>query len=167
VRATSKAKALPSAQLLGAHLRYEPETGHFFWSKHPHPAKQFKNGKRADIADSLGYRVICFDKKQYKAHRVAWYLSHGAQPDEIDHINGDRSDNRFANLRSVPHRVNCSNRHARLAKAGAMGVWPSDRKFRATITVNYRRLHLGVFDSVRAASDAYQNAWRRLVDSGL
>jgi len=57
-----------------------------------------------------GYKHGMFDNADYLQHRIIWKLAHGVEPDFIDHINGDRSDNRLSNLRSVTVTENMRNR---------------------------------------------------------
>lgn len=94
--------------LLGRLLRYEPETGHLFWVEHPW--SKLKNGSRADIQGSRGYRIVCCKGKQYGAHRIAFLISTGKMPFLVDHINGIRSDNRIENLREVDYVINAKHR---------------------------------------------------------
>jgi hypothetical protein len=72
-------------------LRYEPETGLLFWTDNAH--KSVKN-KRAGTLNHLGYVIVLFKSKPYKAHRIAWLLTHGSWPTQmIDHIDGNTSNN--------------------------------------------------------------------------
>src|SRR5260221_8009897 len=58
----------------------------------------------------LGYRRISIDRKHYEAHRLAWFMTYGRWPEkQIDHINGNRSDNRIANLREANKAQNNRN----------------------------------------------------------
>lgn len=88
---------------------YNPETGLFFW-------KQGKQGRRinkvAGCAIPDGYIIVRFNKKNFRAHRLAWIYMHGDIPNGmyIDHVNRDRSDNRISNLRLVDALGNCLNR---------------------------------------------------------
>lgn len=148
--------------LKGDLLRYEPETGFLFWLANP---RKHKNGKRADIAGSRGYRIVCHEWKQYGAHRVAWFLAHGEWPEILDHVNGDRSDNRLANLRKATHYTN--NQNIRLAKAnsktGILGVESKkDGQFAARIRANDTLVYLGLFTTIEAAHTAYLQAKRKL-----
>jgi hypothetical protein len=90
-------------------LVYEKSTGLFRWRM-----KASKKTIVGEVAGCLtveksGYRRvrIRIDGRLYKAHRLAWFYETGRWPKhEIDHINGDAADNRFENLRDVPHRQN-------------------------------------------------------------
>lgn len=95
-----------------ASLRYDPETGLFL------------RGSRILTARStLGYRYLKFDGRTMPAHRVAWYLHFGRWPfADIDHINGERGDNRIVNLREATRSQNLANKVCR-NKTGFKGVF--------------------------------------------
>ena len=78
----------------------------------------------------------------------------------VDHINGNKMDNRWANLRDVTQSVNMQNQRkaTRANKTGYLGVSPSGDKFVATITTNKAKRSLGRFDDLRHASAAYLRA---------
>src|SRR5690606_11618117 len=95
-----------------------------------------------------GYREVGIDGRLYKAHRVIWLYIAGEWPDEIDHINGDRSDNRFANLRAVSRAENMRNKRSyKNNRSGQNGVsWHNqDRRWIAYITINGKFKRLGGF----------------------
>lgn len=149
--------------LKGDVLHYEPETGFLFWLAHP---RKPKIGKRADIAGSRGYRIVCHDWKQYGAHRVAWFLSHSEWPEQLDHINGDRSDNRLCNLRKATQELNSQNIRAAKANSthGVLGASPKRGGYRAQIQAYGRRYYLGSFPTSEQAHAAYIQAKRKLHD---
>jgi hypothetical protein len=97
----------------------------------------------------IGYRRGCFQGREYYAHRVAWALHTGAWPKgEIDHINGDKADNRIANLREVTKVENSRNMPLPANNtSGHIGVaWSkSDKRWTAYIKVGGRRRYLGNF----------------------
>lgn len=111
-----------------------------------------------------GYRKIRIDGHQFLAHRLAWVYVYGVWPAEIDHVNGNRSDNRIANLRSVSHRDNQQN--MRLPRSnnssGYLGVHFDRGRWVAQIRSEGMRHRLGRFDTAEEASDAYLAAKRRL-----
>lgn len=102
-----------------------------------------------------GYREIKVDGKLYKTHRLVWFLTHGTWPvGDIDHINGDKADNRISNLRDVSTQINCLNAGAQQRSPSAMrGIrWDPKRK---KWVVQCCSKHLGRFDKEQDAIDAY------------
>lgn len=150
-------------------LNYDPDTGVFTWRE---TTRRGWVGKKAGVVNSLGYVRMLINGRPYFAHRLAWLYVNGEWPKhEIDHINHDRADNRIANLRDIPHRVNVLNRRGATAKSksGIRGVYwkESDRKWIAKIGDNGKDRHLGRFNSPEEASAAYENALREIVGRAL
>lgn len=146
-------------------LRYEPTTGMFIWVN----ARTGKgSGRRRETAGSKhnrGYVTIRIDLKPYLAHRLAWLYMTGAWPrQQIDHINGRRSDNRWINLREASPTFNGENqRHAQCTSIiGLLGVSANKKRWSATITSKGRRHHLGTFNTPVQAHAAYIEAKRKL-----
>jgi hypothetical protein len=140
-------------------LSYSPSTGVFMWNG-DRGGRSFKN-KPAGHLKTNGYIEITVDGWRYNAHRLAWYYTYGKWPkNDIDHINGERSDNRIENLRDVFPYLNFQNVSLRSSKnsTGVRGVSKIRDKFRAEIRVQNKRLHLGVFDSIDDAAKAYLHA---------
>lgn len=107
------------------------------------------------VAGSLsgnGYLHINIDGRRVKNHRIIWEMHNGRIPEgmEIDHINHIKTDNRIENLRLVSHKQNLSNASLRSdSSSGVSGVsWNRNRqKWHAYIKSNYKRRHIGFFDS--------------------
>lgn len=101
-------------------FHYDPETGIFSHTKDKRCG--VKKGDRAGYLNKvLGYQYLNVKNNGYPAHRMAWYYMTGEWPEHvIDHIKGDRVDNRWENLRHVTHRANSSNRRSR--KSSKYGV---------------------------------------------
>lgn len=162
-------------RLLPRLLRYEPNNGKLFWLERPvemfptQGAASWWNarfaGKEALNTDNHGYYSGTILRRGYLTHRVIWALIHGAWPPEaIDHINGDKSDNRLSNLRSVPHAENSRNTRLRTDNtSGRVGVYWCRRKskWRAHIYLRSGRYkHLGYFVSFDEACVARATAER-------
>ena len=139
-------------------LNYDPETGALTWKERAEVRPQWNGryaGKPAGCVDSHGYLKIGIDGRNYYAHRLAWAIHHGEWPQhQIDHINGDKLDNRIANLRDVPQVVNGRNQKmAAHNTSGYAGIhWrKSDRRWQAFIKVDRKQRHLGYFDNLADA----------------
>jgi len=135
-------------------LCYDPPTGEFRWSE-----GVYKN-KRAGTLSSLGYVKIVLGGKAYQAHRLAVLYVTGKLPtQDVDHINCNRADNRWENLRVVPRRINAHNRAGanKNNKSGWAGVHRfRERRWVAQITPPHKtKQHLGVFNSPEEAHLVY------------
>ena len=136
-------------------LRYEPDTGLLFWTD---AANKSVRGKLAGTFNR-GYVLVMYKSKFYKAHRIAWLLTHGSWPKEmIDHIDGNPSNNKLNNLRDVNNHINQCNRYkARVdSKSGLMGASPYRNKWRSQIKRNGVIKYLGVFNTAQEAHEAYK-----------
>lgn len=89
-------------------------------------------------------------------HQYIWFYFNNTIPDVIDHINGDRKDNRLENLRNVTLQQNQFNRK------NTKGYYKVKTKFRAMIRSNKKAIHLGYFFTEEEAREAYLNAKKRL-----
>lgn len=144
-------------------IAYEPETGCFQWVSHP--IKRYI-GTKAGSANNQGYISIKIADKQYKAHRLAILIMTGEWPQEdVDHINRDKSDNRYCNLRVASRSQNISNSPARSNNvSGYKGVYFSNatrvknKKWRATIGYGKNRKSLGYYETAELAAVAYDRA---------
>lgn len=141
-------------------LDYDPKTGFFIWKVRF--GKRGVPGRKAGTVDFGGYVVITINGKRHKAHRLAWLYMHGYWPAvAVDHINGDRTDNRIANLREADWAENQQNRGVQKNnKSGFFGVsWDAHAgKWRAGIRFNGRSRNLGGYDSPEEAHAAYLRA---------
>lgn len=121
-----------------------------------------RTNKLANSMDVQGYLVAFFNGKIYKVHRLIWAIVHGEFPKgQIDHINGNRSDNRLCNLRVVTQQQNSHNKQwDRRNKSGFTGVcWNKKAsKWQAAISVNSKTIYIGVFSTPENAHLAYLNA---------
>ena len=160
-------------EILAARVRelfhYDPATGVF--TRKVRLAQRHQAGDRGDFLVTggglIGYRRVSFDSNRYLAHRVAWLYVNGCWPSkDIDHINGDRGDNRIANLRDVPNSTNRENMRAPRSDnaSGYLGVHfhKQAKKWRARIQVKSRGINLGLFDTPEQAHEAYLQAKRKL-----
>jgi len=144
-------------------LDYDPETGTLRW-KHRHDAPPTWNAryalKTAGCKSSKGYWFISINYKRYLAHRLAWLYVTGYWPKhQIDHIDVDKLNNRFSNLREATNSQNHANILAQKNnKCGVKGVslHQDGRKWVAWCKRNY----LGIFDNIEDAAKAYEKASR-------
>lgn len=154
---------------LRARLHYDQLTGAFTWNNFSGRMKHGGNRRHGGPAGSLnnvGYIQIWIDGQSYKAHRLGWFYVHGEWPSgQIDHINGNRADNRIVNLREATHSQNCANSgKTKKNRSGVRGVsWRGDRRrWRARINYQGKKFHLGYFHSIDEAAEHYRQAARQL-----
>jgi len=149
-------------------LDYNPETGVFTWLVN-RKGNGARIGKLATAKNKSGYGVIAIDHVRYRAHRLAWLYVHGSWPSNfVDHINGDRADNRIVNLREATNAENLQNmRKARRDSShGFLGVTRHsvNDSWVAQICAAGKRFHLGSFKTVEEARAAYLGAKKVLHD---
>jgi hypothetical protein len=152
-------------------LRCDAEAGKLYWLPRAGNDRETKRwntsyaGREALTAmTNKGYRNGKIHNVNYRAHRVIWALVYGEWPvDQIDHVNGIRTDNRISNLRLVSNAENQRNaKRSKRNTSGVTGVYfhKLTGKHRAYIRVNYKRIDLGYFDrfedavAARKAADA-------------
>jgi hypothetical protein len=147
-----------SAERLRELLQYDEETGLFYRKCLVRNGGGQRVGDEAGCVNKhIGYVMINVDGRQYYAHRLAFLYMSGEVPSEVDHINRDRADNRWSNLRACTRNENLANRVEWSRNGlGVKGVRqePSG-KFRAEIRVNKKTHYLGVFETVGEAHAAY------------
>ena len=166
-------KPLPSRELVRQLLDYDPLTGALTWRQRPESLftrhRQFLNwnsrypGKAAGYVSDFGYVVMHFQGTLFKAHRLIWLLVHGDPVPEIDHIDGDRANNRIVNLRAATRTQNRANSGvSRNNTTGIKGVSVRKGRFLARIMHNGEAIRLGVFKTLSEASQARREAAERL-----
>lgn len=168
--------SMPSTAYLCEALTYCADDGSFTWRERPlhHFADQHAcdrwnalyPGTPAGYVNNEGYVMLCISGRRYPAHRVAVALVTGSDPGDllIDHINGDRSDNRYRNLRTASRQQNGQHRFGTQKNntTGYRGV--SLRKltgrWQAYLTINGQRTHLGYYETPHEAGVVAENARR-------
>ena len=144
-------------------LDYTADTGIFTWKIRP--SKAVKAGNVAGCVEKrIGYITIGIAGHVYKAHRLAWFYTYGQWPKGlIDHINGNKADNRINNLRDVFADGNSQNvrKPNRRNKSGFMGVIWFQNKWRASMSVNGKSKWLGDYATPEEAHQVYLEAKRK------
>lgn len=163
--------------LLRQLLRYEPETGKLFWrersvdsfkptrvycAKHLHARWTTKcAGKECFTRTTRGYKVGVVFRMTFYAHRVIFAIVHGYWPEhDVDHIDGDRSNNRIENLRAVTRTGNRRNSALMSTnKSGVNGVWWNKNLSKWVVQIGAgKKVHLGCFsnfdDAVKRRKEA-------------
>jgi hypothetical protein len=167
------AKSLPSAEYLRQCFIYDPETGSLTW-RTSRPREHFTTdaGQRRWITQVAGrpagslnrHLYVSINRVGYQVHRVIWKMVSGIDPTkEIDHRNGDKTDNRWRNLREATRQQNVLNTPRRKQKGTLpKGVSVNHKRYAAHIKRNGKQVHLGTFDTPTEAHSAYCEAAREL-----
>lgn len=152
-------KPLPSLERLNELFTYDSVTGDLRWKAVP---ASFKRAKVGDVAGTVGpshgYRVVGIERAYYYAHRIIWKIVTGEDPvDQVDHIDGDRLNNRFANFRESTNGQNRWNtKIAKNNRSGVKGVcWDSSRR---VWVASIDRARIGRFKVKQDAINARLNA---------
>lgn len=147
----------PSVERVRECFDYNQDTGVFIW--------KIRTSNRIRVGDPTGcisttdgYMYIRLDRRNHVAHRLAWAFVHGYfPPDDVDHINGIRSDNRIGNLREASRAENGQNRKTSSNnKSGVKGVCRHQKsgKWRAQVHFEGKQHFFGLYDSLECASEA-------------
>ena len=152
-------RPLPSQERLRALFDYDEYTGYLVWRCRDDIDPGFNGrfaGKRAGGLSDRYWRVTV-DHRNLTYHRVIWKWVHGTEPPEIDHVNGDTSDNRLVNLRGASRFLNAKNRGANKGKLLPKGVRlrPGCKNYMAYIRTNGINSVIGYFPTVDEAHEAY------------
>ena len=149
-----------TAKRLRKWLKYNPTTGVFCWRVGRHNRAQI--GDVAGCIVSRGHRIIVIDGKQYRANRLAWLYMTGKWPKlEINYMNHNASDTRWANLREMTPTQR-RRRARRTNKHGVRGVWKTQTgRYVAQIKKAGKRTYIGVFDTIEEAGAAYAKVAKR------
>ncbi len=145
-------------------MAYDPLTGLLTW-RVKRPRATAAAGDQIGCINSWGYLRFAIQRREFMVHRVCWFLHYGEWPtQQIDHINGIKTDNRIANLRDVPQNVNMQNLLPKRSKttSGLLGAHVSGstakKPWSSSIKVDGRSYYLGDFDTPLEAHQAYMAA---------
>lgn len=140
---------------------YCPDTGAFTSKVKRGPVKA---GRVASALNDDGYPIVTIAYKKYRQHRLAFLYMEGEIPAEVDHINGDRADNRWCNLREVSRVQNSQNaRRNSRNTSGVTGVsfHKHTGKWKVAIRAQGKNIHLGVYEDFFEAVCARKSAENR------
>jgi len=141
-------------------FRYDEADGCLYWLKDRKSVA--KAGSKVGCVHHTGYLKTKVKGKNLLVHRLIWFLVHGEWPsDKLDHINGDKRDNRINNLREATQSQNrCNSKLQKNNTSGYKGVSYNkvSGKYMAGIQVNKKPIYLGLYDTPEQAYQAYCDA---------
>lgn len=138
-------------------LAYDDDTGVLSWKV---ARSNVRAGTPVKNITTHGYLSVRIDRRRVQAHQVAWLLYYGEWPTrQIDHQDGDKTNNRISNLRLATYSQNAANSKLRADNTtGLKGVGRREAKFAAFIQVRGKQRYLGSFHSKERAAAAYAAA---------
>ena len=142
----------PTQEELSRMFNYDPETG--IVTRKVRTSNRIKAGDVVGCLNGSGYLVCHAGSVKHYIHRIIWTMQTGEWPDQIDHINHKRDDNRWANLRESNDKNNRKNQSMSSAnKSGYMGVswYKATKKWQAWIYSDCQKIHLGHFEKKQDA----------------
>jgi hypothetical protein len=152
-------------EYIKSRLSYNGDNGVFLWRKRENYKGSWNARFAGKVAGSLsfyGYYIIVIDNKLYLAHRLAWVITYSEWPkEEIDHIDGDRSNNKISNLRLATSQENKMNSSIRSDNtSGLKGVsWSKCKnKWKSHINFCSKQKHLGYYEKIEDARAAREAA---------
>ena len=131
-------------------FNYNINTGIFTWKK---SRRGVAKGVVAGTLRQDGYVHLCIGEERHFAHRVVYLLMEGYMPEQVDHINGNRSDNRWENLRACTPSENSQNRRITNSKSGFKNVnWHEQtKKWRVQVMIDGKSRSFGLYSNIEDA----------------
>lgn len=134
--------------------RFSYSSGHLYYRKRV--SQRCKAGSIVGAVNEEGYRCTMMGGASFKVHRLIWKWHYGTEPQLLDHINGDRSDNRVENLRAATKRENGWNRKAK--RSLPPGVYHHQGRYRVRLYLGKPNVSVGMFATLGEAIAARDNA---------
>jgi len=154
-------KTALEVEYLNRLFKYDPSSGKL--TRIISTSHRVKIGDEVGTVNHYGYKVVSILNHKYQVHRIVWAMTHGTWPiDQIDHINGNRSDNRIENLRDVTCRDNKLN--LPIHRAGRLfGCTKNKNKWQVQICIGKKYKYIGLFATEQEAHEAYLSASKELL----
>lgn len=146
---------------------FDYEDGFLLNKKHRGKSKK---GERIGFVNHYGYRVSRIDMEKFYVHRLIWVFHNGTLDGlDVDHIDGNRDNNKIENLRLVTSQKNNQNikKAKRTNALGVLGVSMKFGKYCAQISFNKKVKHLGLFDTAEEAHQVYLEEKRKIHEGCL
>lgn len=145
-----------SVEYLKSLLKYDPKSGYFFWKINK--SSRARIGRKTGNKNGNGYIILKVDCYRFQAHQIAWLLVKGKWPKkDIDHIDGNRSNNSISNLREATKQQNAWNMKRKNGEnikntSGTKGVYfnKARKKWEVSIGVG-RKIYIGLFSELSDA----------------
>lgn len=156
-------KFRPSMERINEMLTVIPKTGQVLWKKSSGRARA---GDEAGRITVHGYHEVSLDGRLYFGHSIVFFVAHGWWPDRVDHVNGNKTDNRIENLRCVDAATNSRNRTTWVSPRSLLGAFKNaSGSWVSSITADGQRYHLGTFGTEVEAHEAYSRARQQCAEA--